>query len=319
MGDFIPAPTEQQYQTDDQFYAKGGGFDNFGADTDAINTELDSLLGNAPAHQGGEGGQGGQGGDNGEQFKSFIEETRRQRELDRQQFENRQQQEAADRRQREIELERERIKLEAENKAKSFRPQFEQIALTEEQKKVYADADPYITAIVNERLSQIWDNNITPALAEHQQKIMDLAQRPTEVSLSVEQQVALSRPNVNSIVAEPEFARYLAESVEGLGMTRRDIMSYAYQKNDVSTVLTILDSYTASKDKHRPQRSVTPTGGVHSAPQGGRGGQPRMRGVSELDNAQAKFRQGQITREKLTEIENHFETLAQQGLIDYNK
>ena len=61
MGDFIPAqPVNQNYQSDDQFYdtRNGGGFDNFGQDNlaDEINTELDKLLGNGPATQGGRNG-----------------------------------------------------------------------------------------------------------------------------------------------------------------------------------------------------------------------------------------------------------------------
>ena len=212
------------------------------------------------------------------------------------------------------------MKQEAEAKAKAYRPQFQQVALTEDQKKAYADADPYIRRVINEVLGSMWDTSITPALTDHQQSILDLAKRPTQASLSVEQQVALSRPNVNSIVAEPEFARYLAEPVEGTGMTRRDLMNVAYQRADVGSVVTMLDAYSAAKEKNRPSRSATPNGSVHSAPQGGQGGQQRrVRPYSDLSKAQAQFRQGRITRDKLVEIENHFETLASNGLVDYNK
>ena len=322
MGDFIPAqPVNQNYQTDDQFYdtRNGGGFDNFGQDNlaDEINAELDKLLGNDPATQGGK--QGG-ATPNDPRFDSFLEEQRQQREYERQQQQLRQTQEQRDNQERQAQLERERLKQEAEAKAKGYRPQLQQVALTEEQKKAYADADPYIRSIVNEVLGQVWDTSITPALTDQQQSILDLAKRPTQASLSVEQQVALSRPNVNSIVAEPEFARYLAEPVEGTGMTRRDLMNVAYQRADVGSVVTMLDAYSAAKEKNRPSRSATPNGSVHSAPQGGQGGQQRrVRPYSDLSKAQAQFRQGRITRDKLVEIENHFETLASNGLVDYNK
>ena len=322
MGDFIPAqPVNQQYQTDNQFYdtQNGGGFDTYGQDqlADDINTELDKLLGNEPATQGGQ--QGGAPVEDS-RFSQFLEEQRQQREYDRQQQQSRQTQEQRDNQERTSQLERERIKNEAEAKAKGYRPQFQQVALTEDQKKAYADADPYIRSVINEVLGTIWDSSITPALADHQQSILDLAKRPTQVSMSVEQQVALSRPNVNSIAAEPEFARYLAEPVEGTGMTRRDLMNVAYQRSDVGSVITMLDAYSAAKDKNRPQRSATPNGSVHSAPQGGQGGQQRrVRPYSDLSKAQAQFRQGRITRDKLVEIENHFETLASNGLVDYNK
>lgn len=322
MGDFIPAqPVNQNYQTDDQFYdtRNGGGFDNFGQDNlaDEINAELDKLLGNDPATQ---GGQQGGATPNDPRFDSFLEEQRQQREYERQQQQLRQTQEQRDNQERQAQLERERLKQEAEAKAKGYRPQLQQVALTEEQKKAYADADPYIRSIVNEVLGQVWDTSITPALTDQQQSILDLAKRPTQASLSVEQQVALSRPNVNSIVAEPEFARYLAEPVEGTGMTRRDLMNVAYQRADVGSVVTMLDAYSAAKEKNRPSRSATPNGSVHSAPQGGQGGQQRrVRPYSDLTKAQAQFRQGRITRDKLVEIENHFETLASNGLVDYNK
>lgn len=322
MGDFIPAqPVNQNYQTDDQFYdaQNGGGFDNYGQDNlaDEINTELDKLLGNEPATQ---GGQQGGATPNDPRFDSFLEEQRQQREYDRQQQQLRQTQEQRDNQERQAQLERERLKQEAEAKAKGYRPQFQEVALTEDQKKAYADADPYIRSIVNEVLGKVWDTSITPALTDHQQSILDLAKRPTQTSLSVEQQVALSRPNVNSIVAEPEFARYLAEPVEGTGMTRRDLMNVAYQRADVGSVVTMLDAYSAAKEKNRPSRSATPNGSVHSAPQGGQGGQQRrVRPYSDLSKAQAQFRQGRITRDKLVEIENHFETLASNGLVDYNK
>ena len=86
MGDFIPAqPVTQNYQTDDQFYdtQNGGGFDNFGQDNlvDEINTELDKLLGNDPATQ---GGQQGGATPNDPRFDSFLEEQRQQREYERQ-------------------------------------------------------------------------------------------------------------------------------------------------------------------------------------------------------------------------------------------
>ena len=322
MGDFIPAqPVNQNYQTDDQFYdtPNGGGFDNFGQDNlaDEINAELDKLVGNDPATQ---GGQQGGATPNDPRFESFLEEQRQQREYERQQQQLRQTQEQRDNQERQAQLERERLKQEAEAKAKGYRPQLQQVALTEEQKKAYADADPYIRSIVNEVLGQVWDTSITPALTDQQQSILDLAKRPTQASLSVEQQVALSRPNVNSIVAEPEFARYLAEPVEGTGMTRRDLMNVAYQRADVGSVVTMLDAYSAAKEKNRPSRSATPNGSVHSAPQGGQGGQQRrVRPYSDLSKAQAQFRQGRITRDKLVEIENHFETLASNGLVDYNK
>ena len=322
MGGFIPAqPVTQNYQTDDQFYdtQNGGGFDNYGQDNlvDEINTELDKLLGNEPTTQ--DGQQGGATA-NDPRFESFLEEQRQQREYERQQQQLRQTQEQRDNQERQAQLERERLKQEAEAKAKGYRPQLQQVALTEEQKKAYADADPYIRSIVNEVLGQVWDTSITPALTDQQQSILDLAKRPTQASLSVEQQVALSRPNVNSIVAEPEFARYLAEPVEGTGMTRRDLMNVAYQRADVGSVVTMLDAYSAAKEKNRPSRSATPNGSVHSAPQGGQGGQQRrVRPYSDLTKAQAQFRQGRITRDKLVEIENHFETLASNGLVDYNK
>lgn len=322
MGDFIPAqPVNQNYQTDDQFYdtQNGGGFDNFGQDNlvDEINTELDKLLGNDPANQ---GGQNGGVAPSDPRFDSFLEEQRQQREYERQQRQLQLTQQQRDQQERESQLERERLKQEAEAKAKAYRPQFQQVALTEDQKKAYADADPYIRSIVNEVLGQVWDTSITPVLTDQQQSILDLAKRPTQASLSVEQQVALSRPNVNSIVAEPEFARYLAEPVEGTGMTRRDLMNVAYQRADVGSVVTMLDAYSAAKDKNRPTRSATPNGSVHSAPQGGQGGQQRrVRPYSDLSKAQAQFRQGRITRDKLVEIENHFETLASNGLVDYNK
>ena len=315
MGGFIPAqPVNQNYQTDDQFYdtQNGGGFDTYGQDqlADDINTELDKLLGNEPATQGGQ--QGGAPVED-TRFNSFLEEHRQQQQL-------RQTQEQRDNQERTAQLERERLKQEAETKAKAYRPQFQQVALTEDQKKAYADADPYIRSVINEVLGSMWDTSITPALTDHQQSILDLAKRPTQASLSVEQQVALSRPNVNSLVVEPEFARYLAEPVEGTGMTRRDLMNVAYQRSDVGSVVTMLDAYTAAKDKNRPTRSATPNGSVHSAPQGGQGGQQRrIRPYSDLGKAQAQFRRGQITRDKLVEIENHFETLASNGLVDYNK
>ena len=322
MGDFIPAqPVNQNYQTDDQFYdtQNGGGFDNYGQDdiADEINKELDQLLGNTPAPQGGQ--QGGAPASDS-RFESFLEEQRQQREYERQQRQLQLTQQQRDQQEREAQLERERLKQEAEAKAKAYRPQFQQVALTEDQKKAYADADPYIRSIVNEVLGQVWDTSITPVLTDQQQSILDLAKRPTQASLSVEQQVALSRPNVNSIVAEPEFARYLAEPVEGTGMTRRDLMNVAYQRADVGSVVTMLDAYSAAKEKNRPSRSATPNGSVHSAPQGGQGGQQRrVRPYSDLAKAQAQFRQGRITRDKLVEIENHFETLASNGLVDYNK
>ena len=322
MGDFIPAqPVNQNYQSDDQFYdtQNGGGFDNYGQDNlvDEINTELDKLLGNEPTTQ--DGQQGGATA-NDPRFESFLEEQRQQREYERQQRQLQLTQQQRDQQEREVQLERERLKQEAEAKAKAYRPQFQQVALTEDQKKAYADADPYIRSIVNEVLGQVWDTSITPVLTDQQQSILDLAKRPTQASLSVEQQVALSRPNVNSIVAEPEFARYLAEPVEGTGMTRRDLMNVAYQRADVGSVVTMLDAYSAAKDKNRPSRSATPNGSVHSAPQGGQGGQQRrVRPYSDLAKAQAQFRQGRITRDKLVEIENHFETLASNGLVDYNK
>lgn len=323
MGGFTtPAqPIDQQYQTDDQFYdtQNGGGFDNFGQDSiaDEINKELDQLLGNEPAPQ---GGQQGGASVSDSRFESFLEEQRQQREYERQQRQLQLTQQQRDQQEREAQLERERLKQEAEAKAKAYRPQFQQIALTEDQKRAYADADPYIRSIVNEVLGQVWDTSITPVLTDQQQSILDLAKRPTQASLSVEQQVALSRPNVNSIVAEPEFARYLAEPVEGTGMTRRDLMNVAYQRADVGSVVTMLDAYSAAKEKNRPSRSATPNGSVHSAPQGGQGGQQRrVRPYSDLSKAQAQFRQGRITRDKLVEIENHFETLASNGLVDYNK
>ena len=322
MGGFIPAqPVTQNYQTDDQFYdtQNGGGFDTYGQDqlADDINTELDKLLGNEPTTQ--DGQQGGATA-NDPRFESFLEEQRQQREYERQQRQLQLTQQQRDQQEREVQLERERLKQEAEAKAKAYRPQFQQVALTEDQKKAYADADPYIRSIVNEVLGQVWDTSITPVLTDQQQSILDLAKRPTQASLSVEQQVALSRPSVNSIVAEPEFARYLAEPVEGTGMTRRDLMNVAYQRSDVGSVVTMLDAYTAAKDKNRPTRSATPNGSVHSAPQGGQGGQQRrIRPYSDLGKAQAQFRRGQITRDKLVEIENHFETLASNGLVDYNK
>ena len=322
MGDFIPAqPVNQNYQSDDQFYdtQNGGGFDNYGQDNlvDEINTELDKLLGNEPTTQ--DGQQGGATA-NDPRFESFLEEQRQQREYERQQRQLQLTQQQRDQQERESQLERERLKQEAEAKAKAYRPQFQEVALTEDQKKAYADADPYIRSIVNELLGQVWDTSITPVLTDQQQSILDLAKRPTQASLSVEQQVALSRPNVNSIVAEPEFARYLAEPVEGTGMTRRDLMNVAYQRADVGSVVTMLDAYSAAKEKNRPSRSATPNGSVHSAPQGGQGGQQRrVRPYSDLSKAQAQFRQGRITRDKLVEIENHFETLASNGLVDYNK
>lgn len=322
MGGFIPAqPVNQNYQTDDQFYdtQNGGGFDNFNQSNidDEINDELDKLLGNEPTTQ--DGQQGGATA-NDPRFESFLEEQRQQREYERQQRQLQLTQQQRDQQEREVQLERERLKQEAEAKAKAYRPQFQQVALTEDQKKAYADADPYIRSIVNEVLGQVWDTSITPVLTDQQQSILDLAKRPTQVSMSVEQQVALSRPNVNSIAAEPEFARYLAEPVEGTGMTRRDLMNVAYQRSDVGSVVTMLDAYTAAKDKNRPTRSATPNGSVHSAPQGGQGGQQRrIRPYSDLGKAQAQFRRGQITRDKLVEIENHFETLASNGLVDYNK
>lgn len=322
MGDFIPAqPVDQQYQNDNQFYDQqnGGGFDNFNQSNidDEINDELDKLLGNEATPN--NGGQGNAPVEDS-RFSQFLEEQRQQREYDRQQQQSRQTQEQRDNQERTSQLERERIKNEAEAKAKGYRPQFQQVALTEDQKKAYADADPYIRSVINEVLGTIWDSSITPALADHQQSILDLAKRPTQVSMSVEQQVALSRPNVNSIAAEPEFARYLAEPVEGTGMTRRDLMNVAYQRSDVGSVITMLDAYSAAKDKNRPQRSATPNGSVHSAPQGGQGGQQRrVRPYSDLAKAQAQFRQGLITRDKYVQIENHFEALASNGLVDYNK
>ena len=322
MGGFIPAqPVTQNYQTDDQFYdtQNGGGFDTYGQDqlADDINTELDKLLGNEPTTQ--DGQQGGATA-NDPRFESFLEEQRQQREYERQQRQLQLTQQQRDQQERESQLERERLKQEAEAKAKAYRPQFQEVALTEDQKKAYADADPYIRSIVNEVLGKVWDTSITPVLTDQQQSILDLAKRPTQASLSVEQQVALSRPNVNSIVAEPEFARYLAEPVEGTGMTRRDLMNVAYQRADVGSVVTMLDAYSAAKEKNRPSRSATPNGSVHSAPQGGQGGQQRrVRPYSDLSKAQAQFRQGRITRDKLVEIENHFETLASNGLVDYNK
>lgn len=318
MGDFIPAqPVTQSYQTDDQFYDvdNGGNFESGSADQ--INDELDRLLEiNNPSSDDGRNTDT----QNDSRFNAFLEEQRQQREYERQQFQSRQQQDAQARREQETQLERERLKQEAELRAKAYRPQFATIAITEDQKKAYADADPYIRSIVSEMLGHVWDNGISPALTDQQHSILDLAKRPTQTSLSVEQQIALSRPNVNSIVAEPEFARYLTEPVEGTGMTRRDIMNFAYQKNDVASVITMLDSYTSSKANARPNRSASPIGSVHSAPQGGQGGrQQRMRPYSDLGKAQAQFRQGRITRDKLVDIENHFESLAQSGLVDYSK
>ena len=115
MGDFIPAqPVNQQYQTDNQFYdtQNGGGFDTYGQDqlADDINTELDKLLGNEPATQGGQ--QGGAPVED-TRFNSFLEEQRQQREYDRQQQQLRQTQEQRDNQERTSQLERERIKNEA--------------------------------------------------------------------------------------------------------------------------------------------------------------------------------------------------------------
>ena len=321
MGGFSQ-PVNQNYQTDDQFYdtQNGGQFDSYGQgfSDDQINDELDRLLDvSAPAVQDGATNTTPVSDGN---INLFLEEQRQQREFERQQADARRRQEDLDRKSQQSQLERERLKQEAETKTKVYRPQFNNIALTEEQKKVYADADPYIRSVVQEILGSVWDANITPALTEHQQSILDLAKRPTEFSLSVEQQVAISRPNVNGVVAEPEFARYLAEPVEGTGMTRRDIMNIAYQRGDANAVVTMLDTYTANKEKSRPNRTASPTASVHSAPQGGgQGGAKRARPYSELTKAQSLFRQGRITRDKLVEIEDRFEALASNGLVDYNK
>lgn len=323
MGGFTKQqnPVPQSYANDDSFYTEEGGFDNFGqGSSDDINDELDRLLSNEPEQQDQGGGFQQAAPTNNDAFKAYIEEQRQQREYDKQQRAQQSALDAQARQAQQEQLQKEQLKQQAEAKAKAYRPQFDSIALTDDQKKTYADADPYIRYVVQEMLGNVWDKNLTPALTEQQQHILDIAQRPTQYSLPIEQQVALSRPNVNSIVGEPEFQRYLAEPVEGTGMTRRDLMNFAYSKNNVSSVISMLDAYTEAKGKAKPTRSANPQSGVHSAPQGGgQGGQPRVRAFSELNQAQTKFRQGTITREKLQEIENHFEHLAQMNLIDYNK
>lgn len=308
MGDFIHTPVEQQYQTDDQYQDE-----QF---SESINRELDSLLDiNTPTDT----DPTKHNPTDDSQFKSFIEEQKQQRLYDQQQREQQQQQQQREQRERDLALSREQLKLEAEAKAKQYAPQFDNIVLSEAQRSAYAESEPYIRSLVQDILGDVWANNINPALTDHQQSIMDLAKRPTQVSMSMEQQIALSRPNINSIVNEPEFQRYLAEPVEGTNLTRRDVMNLQYSRSDVGGVVTMIDAYTAARDKSRPTRSLTPSGSAHSAPQGGQGGQQqRKRSYSELSRAQAAHRQGRMTRDKLTEIENHFEILDQRGLVDYN-
>lgn len=325
MGDFTDQQVnQQQYQTSGEFYGAGGQFEQSHAplpssDTDDINRELDELLGGAPDDEGGQGGQGGAAPDSNRLFAELLREQRQQREADSIRHRQQQELETKARQQQETENKAKQLREQAAQRALAYQPQFNEVQLTDEQRAAYAGSDPYIQSVVQAQVKKLWEDSLAPALTDHQQSLLELSSRPTQTSISIEERVALARPDINQIANSPEFQRYLAEPVEGTGMTYRDIMAVAYQQNNVNAVISMVDSFNNSKNKHAPKRSATPTGSLNSAPTGGNGGSPKARNYSELATAHADFRRGLITPEKMQKIENLFENLAQQGLVNMDK
>lgn len=291
--------------------------DNFDNDEFDIDAELDALLAPteaAPLVQGTPSVAG-----NNEEFRQFLDEQRQQRELDRQRFQlESSRQEEAQRNQQRAFQDQQRVDA-IKNRVQSFRPQFVEHQLDEETRTAYKGADPYIRAMVDSALKEQWDKHIIPALTHYETELEQVKTRPTTAqTLSTEDRVQLMRPEVSTMIKEADFQRFLSEPVDGTGMTRKELMNFAYEKGNVNSVVQQLDTYASRKSQAKPQRSVQMTSGMHSAPTGG-ARQPKTRGISELSNAQAKFRMGQITRDKLDAIENLFEDLASRSLVDYNK
>ncbi len=292
------------------------GYEEF--DEADINQQLDSLL--AEPQDTPSQATVGAPNENLEQFRSFIQEQREQRQLDRQRLDLETQRFQEDQRKQAEQLKTQNLQAETRTRVEQrFKPQFQQIAIDDATRETYKASDPYIRSIVENALKEQWENNIIPALAHYEYEVETLRSRPQATqALSTEDRVALIRPQVADIIKEQDFQRFLAEPVEGTGLTRREVMNFAYERGNVNSVVQQLDAYSSRKGGAKQTRTAQPTGGVHSAPTGGRGRNGRPRPISELNTAQNAYRTGRITLQKLQTIENLFEDLASKNMVDYN-
>lgn len=334
MSGLFPQATQPQYaewqQGDqgglpplDQDFG-GNGFQEQGfQDEYDVAAELDALLSGddltPPAPQGQQGQQGQQGNANADTFRQYIEEQRAERTLTEQRLELERQRlnmtVEEQRRQQEAQQRQEEIK----NRVARFAPKIPERHVPQEMVDAYKGADPYIQSVVEKALKEQWEQTYAPAFSHYEEQIETLRNtKPTPATMSMDDRIAIMRPEVNQLVREAGFNAFLAEPVEGTGMTRKELLNIAYERNNVNAVLQHLDAYKAASASARPNRRVAPNSGVHSAPTG-RQAQARMVAYSQLNEAQAKYRQGMISQERLMAIESRFEDLAARGLVDYNK